>query len=139
MSTALTMESIFGPYYVAQRESNDCGVACLAMLTSLSYEPVRRDFPDMVSQGLSEVQIVEWLQHWGFWTKRWWTSRPPAMPAPDGIILVDDGHWIVRRGGTLLDPARKPAKALHEYSILKWIELCPAGGLKPRSPNRETK
>jgi hypothetical protein len=128
--------------YIRQEDENGCGVAALGIVMHLTspvrwtYRMWRGYFPEMRSQGLSEVEVCHFLNGQGFWYRRWWISAAP-MPAPGrlALVLVDDGHWIVvkheyfpdavsHRWG-VFDPARPEPKAIADYTILKWIELLP--------------
>lgn len=111
---------------VQQEDTDGCGVACLATLGGVDYATVRRDFPELPSGGLSEVQMLHWLNERGWWYRRWWVQAPVEPLASMALALVKEGkggHWVVIVDGAVLDPARNPAPPLASYAVFKWIEL----------------
>lgn len=111
---------------VQQEDENGCAVACLASLVGEPYQAIRRGFPQMPSQGLSEVDICHWLNERGWWTRRWWVQSPPQQRTRLAIAMVKEpssGHYIVVDGDSAIDPARQKALPLHEYKFYRWIDL----------------
>lgn len=118
--------------YVAQRDDNGCGVACLAMIAGASYKEVRADFEEWhIEQGLAQSQLLMWLNRKGFWYRQWWGNPPATVVAAQGrrnalaLVHVSEGdhkaHWVVHYNGRYYDSARP--EPLEQYAVLHWIEL----------------
>lgn len=115
------------PQLVRQRQSHDCGIACLAMLLGVTLEeagaaydrvyPGARSRGRGVTEGLAYVELDVVLAEEGLATARLWQGprdnrRVPWPPAPwADLHLVQAGtHFVVLlRDGTVLDPARGEA------------------------------
>ena len=111
---------------VQQEDTDGCGVACLAMLGGVDYVTVRGDFPELRAGGLSEVEVLHWLNERGWWYRRWWVQAPVEPLAPLALAMVKEGkggHWVIVQDGAVVDPARPQAPPLASYSVFKWIEL----------------
>lgn len=119
--------------YVAQEHARGCGIACLAMLLGWPYSKVLKGyFPEAVNRDLSEVEMMHFLNAWGFWSQRWWvTIAPQAAPDKLALACVDDGHWIVCQSEQgpdgwywwVRDPARPERERIDAYRILRWNYL----------------
>ena len=120
---------------VAQIEANGCGIACLAMLEGRDYDSVRAEFPDMTSSGLSEIDVLHWLNARGWFYQRHWIAGTVADLAPTlALAMVQTtkatGHWIVITDRGILDPARETPLRPIDYGIFKWIPLRKAETLR---------
>lgn len=121
---------------VQQEDPYGCGVACVAMVSGLSYGEVRRLLGSSVARrllgggyGLTYYTLFDLLSHLGFaclnlWRTNQLNERPrdpwPPEPMADAHIcsvsLPTGGHFVVwLRDGTVLDPARSGSFALNDY------------------------
>jgi len=94
---------------VAQRHTNDCGVACLAMLCGVSYEnalvAVALDVPNVCWSGM-------WTKHFQTAAKRLGFSLTPRkrvdLETDTGILSISSPNWphdhvVVLREGLLIE------------------------------------
>lgn len=113
------------PVYVAQRDSWDCGVACLAMVSGRTYDAVLAGLGAQAVEGyrqtggISTAHMPQLLGELGLATRtvfpraeEWWTT--PLT----GLRLADvRGHYVVvLPDNTVLDPARGPGRAVADYA-----------------------
>lgn len=116
--------------FVAQKDRLGCGLACLAMVTGMTYDAVRETMPEWTGErhGLHSSYMVLWLNGRGYWT-RWRFGAPTESRHP--VIAYADGHWIVIDGSTVHDPAGAAGAPLRQYVPTQWIEVRTVEGGTP--------
>lgn len=74
--------------------------------------------------GLSDAQVLWWLNKEGYWTRRHWQHPRSSVRSPLALALTHDAHWIVLADGAVLDPAREtPLADYGDFGVV--IEVAP--------------
>lgn len=119
---------------VVQKDTQGCGIACLAMVTEQDYDAVKSGFEwDRWNSGLIDMAISAYLAEHGYAVaikyphymplERKRDTFPPK-PFADVHLVSADGHVMVMlRDGTIIDPApsRPETRTINQYSFVYWV------------------
>ena len=60
---------------ITQKESNDCGIACVAMLLGRSYNYIKRKLPLDNKEGISVESVAQFVSTYGLWMRDYSNSE----------------------------------------------------------------
>jgi ABC-type bacteriocin/lantibiotic exporter with double-glycine peptidase domain len=127
---------------IAQRNSRDCGIACIAMIADMTYDEalhaVEHNYTNYkeCKRGLVTVELIRILKSVGLKPdtklRRYKSTEKGKM-----ILKVDpqkngDWHWVVRTPtGKILDPDHNPALkkyknifyAKKQYNVTSYLRV----------------
>ena len=127
--------------HVFQRGDSDCGVACLAMITGMSYEEA------FAAIGCDEEEEHFYTTHGDLtnilkalgWNIRWKKFRSwDAIPGY-AIVAVNHRcnrryfHWVVFDGEKIFDPIPQSQQEDSRYLASGWYLLVMNGEITPKS------
>jgi ABC-type bacteriocin/lantibiotic exporter with double-glycine peptidase domain len=126
---------------IAQRRGFDCGVACVAMLCHVDYADAFHVAALVAGRSLTRGLTLDHLQAMARRLKRPLVRVPWQMVDLDedvGILMINwndrpvwaDGHAVVLRSGTIIDPERAYVWDSDEY--MKAHDARPGTLLKER-------
>lgn len=114
----------------SQRRAGDCGIACLASWCGLSYEDAYvaavATHKDIPRKGATVTELIAVAKRLGRRFERLHFRRVD-VDEHEGILGVTwndpkahgkvKGHWVLLRGGMIIDPWEQPATVAdaHEY------------------------
>ncbi len=113
-----------GQPLVRQRKDWDCGIAALAFYSHIPYEEVfvgvvRRLTKAEYRRGLYIIELIKVAADLGLKLKKvhW---RKVDINEDIGILSINwkdqrDGHWVVLREGTIIDPADPSVWSAEDY------------------------
>ncbi len=115
--------------WVHQEDAQGCGIACLAMVTGVSYGQVREEFaPGWEDNGFTTFELDTFLAEHGYATSRKYKcithqrrdreTWPPEAWGDVHIACVGTHFVVWLRDGTVLDPATPDARRLSDYSTV---------------------
>jgi ABC-type bacteriocin/lantibiotic exporter with double-glycine peptidase domain len=114
-----------GVKVIAQRGNWDCGVASLAMLLGLPYGDVkaamRARYAKAPRRGLGIYHLEELATLLGFSLRRVYKSAG-YLDGQSGILGMNGGsmcwagHWVVLKGGAILDPDGAEVWTVEDYT-----------------------
>jgi ABC-type bacteriocin/lantibiotic exporter with double-glycine peptidase domain len=114
-----------GVKVIAQRSNWDCGVASLAMILGVPYGDVsaasRARFGKPPRRGLGIYHLEELASLLGFSLRRVY-RREDYLLGQSGVLGMNGGamcwagHWVVLKGGAILDPDGAEVWTVDDYT-----------------------
>ena len=113
-------------HLIRQRASNDCGIACAAMLMGTSYDTMAAKLSDALTRrGIEAGLMAKTLGLEVFKFER----RVTLQYVGDGIALVlkprarKHGHYVVVSGDDVFDPSREEKATRSAYAKCRVARL----------------
>lgn len=89
------------PKFSIQGNERTCGLHCVAMITHLPYEFIKKEYPYL--KGTSEYKVRMMLGMLGYETDFEWKKFVKGMKLPDLCILHVANHWCIHFKGMIYD------------------------------------